>query len=334
MKTYVQQQACFSSILSFSRFIPVRFDHSCCTTPFTNISSWRKKSTMKTYADTIQYAYATMHRIWVHGSGHFSPRKWGKVVRDPLLQTGRKVEQHRQNDDERVRRGWSSSILCTSQLSWRTLTSNNGGTCSIHYNAEPQTVELLRLLPSISSVVTERWQNCATVKICLRRLSLKQKTETTNYHQNLWHGLQSMKHWSCALHGETWCEHVVAKSSKSSRNWKVFSSVSRCRIHESCWRRSTFCDQISDCAGRVGHYEFWWRIHAFVTDKVDTRKEIIRNNTRIGSVLNAWLNEHCGRHGVEAKIDSLAQDGSPYWVVISRSVLEKDSSEDPISLAK
>ena len=43
----------------------------------------------------------------------------------------------------------------------------------------------------------------------------------------------------------------------------------------------------------------------------------IRENTRIGPVLEATITYHQGRYGVEIRIDSLLGDGSQFWVMIS-----------------
>ena len=49
-------------------------------------------------------------------------------------------------------------------------------------------------------------------------------------------------------------------------------------------------------------------------------KGITGNGTRIGPALDVLVTEQCNRYGIEMRIDSLVQDGSQSWVVISRGV--------------
>ena len=49
-------------------------------------------------------------------------------------------------------------------------------------------------------------------------------------------------------------------------------------------------------------------------------KGVIGRNTKIGTAMGVLVTNQFDRYGVEIKIDSLANDGSQSWVVISRGV--------------
>ena len=59
-------------------------------------------------------------------------------------------------------------------------------------------------------------------------------------------------------------------------------------------------------------------------------KDIINNNTKIGPVLEVLVTKHFDRDGIGMKIDSLVNDVTQSWVVISRDV-EKYVTELPLA---
>ena len=52
-------------------------------------------------------------------------------------------------------------------------------------------------------------------------------------------------------------------------------------------------------------------------DSSQTKKGWIRRNKKIGPALEVAATCHLGHHGIEIKIDSLQNDGSQSWVLIS-----------------
>ena len=54
-------------------------------------------------------------------------------------------------------------------------------------------------------------------------------------------------------------------------------------------------------------------------------KEFIRDNTKIGSVLEVLVTKYYDRCGIEIKIDSMQVDGTQSWMVISRGVFANTS---------
>ena len=54
------------------------------------------------------------------------------------------------------------------------------------------------------------------------------------------------------------------------------------------------------------------------SDERSTPKGWIRGNTKISSVLEVKVTCHLYQHGIEIKVDSMKNDGSQSWLVISR----------------
>ena len=67
------------------------------------------KGTMNTYEGKIYTAYQLMSRVFRPDAGHVAPSRWGNVLRDPRIQSRKKVEEHCQNSDERICRQWTPS---------------------------------------------------------------------------------------------------------------------------------------------------------------------------------------------------------------------------------
>ena len=64
---------------------------------------------------------------------------------------------------------------------------------------------------------------------------------------------------------------------------------------------------------------------------------MVQRDTKIGQVLEVKVTHHSYQHGIEIKIDSMQNDGSQSWIVISRGVTKDvtellDENEQPIHL--
>ena len=69
------------------------------------------------------------------------------------------------------------------------------------------------------------------------------------------------------------------------------------------------------------------------SDKRSIPKGLIRGNTKVGSEMEVKVTNHLEHHGIEIMIDSMQNDGSQSWIVISRR-MDKCVNELPEETGK